>query len=402
MKLLIFLLLLPFFSSASDHIDGVPTIDNGQVDISDLYAFPSNKGQKLNIILNTYPAAGPKSHFSYKVGYGLKVRRLKKDLGSNQNILKPLNKDTLSIKCLFSKMNHHANDEQKIKCKLKLKSKSILLTGNVGKIINKEQEGAKLYTGLKSDPFFISAGLFSAVTKRKDKQQKLFKKKNTNLMKGLNVLTLIFQLDLRKLGLGDLGLIGVAGESFIRKSGRVVDRVGRPEITNLSLHNYNSELGPLKVQYNAQPAFFKNKKSPNIFVDRLIENISDYDYFDGASWGNFEMFKFAHLLVNDFLVLDLSKRCSMGTDHFMEIEASIVNGHKHRSCGGRRLSDNIMETLYNLYIAKVYKKSKRIYSNGLSGPTPRVSFKFPFLAAPSKTSKVKMALFELARKNQEK
>lgn len=392
---------------ASDHIDGVPSVADGQADLTDFYVFPTDDGQKLNLILNAYPAADREAHFSYKVGYNIVIRSADIVDMDNFSSVEASDFDEIRITCVFQEKNHHSHHRQDLHCDfldedshsiLSMDSQAGLIATNTGMV---KPGSVKLFAGPRSDPFFISRELFSVVTSRKNsKANELFNSENKNVMEDLNVLTIALELDINDLLSRPFGMYAFAAESFNVETGEVIDRVGRPEVTNLSLHNHNSLLGPLKVSYNSISAF-DSEADISLYVDRLIENISDYDKINEISWDKDEVASLAYVLANDYLVLDLGKYCSLEYDDFLEIEMSLLSGREHETCGGRRITDNIMNTLYSLYIDN-YRGEERTFTNGLLGPTLTLSEEFPYLVEPTATPFIKKMLFKFAKGQQEK
>src|SRR5688572_25882551 len=105
---------------ASDHIDGVPTSEDPQTDITDLYAFPApGEGRVATIVLNVYPGVGPKGHFSDKVDYRVFVRRVGVSRES-RSLFSTEESSQLTVLCSFSVPHHHESGRgsDTVSCKL--------------------------------------------------------------------------------------------------------------------------------------------------------------------------------------------------------------------------------------------------------------------------------------------
>ncbi|MGZ3710291.1 MAG: hypothetical protein ACXVBE_00980, partial [Bdellovibrionota bacterium] len=114
------------------------------------------------------------------------------------------------------------------------------------------------------------------------------------------------------------------------------------------------------------------------YEDRLAKNIAFYDAVDGKKdFSDSERKQLAAILVNDFQVVDMTKPCKDGD--FLEIEKAMVAQKPHATCGGRRPNDDIMDTLFTLYVNN--GKGPKI-SDGVDHPFLEPSTKFPYLAEP--------------------
>ena len=156
-----------------------------------------------------------------------------------------------------------------------------------------------------------------------------------------------------------------------------LDRIGRPEITNVSLLSIG-KVADLRDQYNLDRPFAVDADIQAAYATRLFENIDIYDKADQrVDWNLAEREALAQILADDFLVLDLSKPCT--GDQFLEIEKALLRGAAHQSCGGRKPTDDIMDTLHTLYVSEF---SGRKIGDGVNAPAKSISQKFPYLAEP--------------------
>jgi hypothetical protein len=94
------------------------------------------------------------------------------------------------------------------------------------------------------------------------------------------------------------------------------------------------------------------------------------------------------LLLADFLVVDTSK--PFAEDTFLEIERAVLAGRPHTTCGGRPLTDDIVDTLYTVLVGGL--DGARI-SDGVDQPTRPPSRNFPYLVAPNPNPPDPMTIF---------
>lgn len=99
------------------------------------------------------------------------------------------------------------------------------------------------------------------------------------------------------------------------------------------------------------------------------------------------------MLVDDFLVVDISRPCDQPA--YLDIERSLVARTPYKTCGGRKPADDIMDTLYTLYSGGLNGKRIR---DGVARPSRTLLTEFPWLAAPdfSRPSAIKTFLSNTA------
>jgi hypothetical protein len=390
-------LLLPLSATwASDHIDGVPSLElHEQVDLTDLYAFKTaNKPGWMTLILNLYPGVSDSGHFSRKVGYDLVLKQLN-PLGSPWDTsLLGFRKEEATLSCSFTDPGHHSHSRNKARVFCKVQKDSAVLfeiEALVGKV--KKSESVNIYTGSRSDAFFITNEQFDTVTKRQGFSKKTARS-GDNLMERINVLSIALEVDLTKVfnTEGNSGFYSVAAESYTNVDGKkkVLDRVGRPEITNLSLHDVSGGRAPVKRAYNQTPVSKATvTKDYALFQERLISNIGAYDKHDGVvNWEMRDLENLADLLLQDELHFSLDENCDSSGTQYLSLEFALMKGEAATACGGRKIEDDIMKMMYTLYIGGPFAEPS-LYETGVSVPyqssDKKLSVEFPHLAPPEDT-----------------
>src|SRR5687768_1547793 len=110
-----------------------------------------------------------------------------------------------------------------------------------------------------------------------------------------------------------------------------VDRFGRAEITNFTIRDQQ-----MKVVYNADDVFAPNPESAGIYRRFLAAGVLFWDALDQAfEWSDPEQLgaevppdqklsadgaEFVDLLANDFMLVDVTKPCTVDTASYLEIE----------------------------------------------------------------------------------
>ena len=366
------LVLLSFLAcrdlSASDHIDGPITTKHAVTDITDLYVFPTpNTAGSLTLILDVYPFAPTHTHFPERVTYTFFIRKAR-------------------ISSIPGQRRFETGEEIRLSCEFKTPENSkptVSCQGSSGlqasAFVNEPSSHGdfRIFAGLRSDPFFLDGKWAVSVSTRGI----LPPPKNSNSMTSLNVLSLIIDIETSKLfSASPAELLVVAANSTTQNDAkaptRQLDRIGRPEITNIAMVAKGSK--DLRDAFNVEPPFSaSNNDSP--YRARLRDNVAFYDGIDGrVEWPDEDKEVLADLLLDDFLVIDLSKPC--GPNSFFEIEKALVERRGHVSCGGRNPTDDIIDTLLTYYINRGRGPAIR---DGCDKPEKPISDRFPYLSPAS-------------------
>ncbi len=357
---------------ASDHIDGPITMKNRVSDLTDFFAFPTpNKPGSFSLVLNTYPLVAKSNHFTDKATYVFMIRKA----STNAATAQITSSDEVVINCHVDTPNDI--EKHVITCK----STNGLAASSIYNSINPQAAGDnfRLYAGMRSDPFFFNIDFF----KNASEKGKINKPNSSNGMADMNVLSIAIEIDATKLfPNGQSGMFAMAAAVVTRDTPasplRILDRVGRPEITNVSLVKHEGD-AELRDRYNIDRPFQVVKETQGVYEALLLKNINFYDAADKKTdWNEAGKATLARLLADDFLLLDITKPCN--TDSFLEIEKSLIKGQAHTTCGGRKMTDDIMDTLFTVYIAGLDGARIR---DGVDAPKKAISNEFPYLAKPS-------------------
>lgn len=354
---------------ASDHIDGPVTTGHRVADLSDLYAFPTpQKPGHLTVILNAYPIVPASGHFADKVNYNLYFRKANIS-GTGDSSLFQTSEETV-IGCSFKTPDN--TEDHTITCK---SSNGLSVQNKYESAEAGSSNDFRLYSGMRSDPFFFYAEWATAASTK----GKLLPPKDDDVMADINVLTIVLEIEVAKLFKTPGTLFAVAAESTTQDSStapvRRLDRLGRPEITNVSLVSHGQD-PELRDVYNLDQPFQVAAANRQTYQERLAKNILFYDALDTKkNWQDSDRQHLANLLADDFLVVDISKPCETPT--FFEIEKSLLLNKSHETCGGRKPNDDIMDVLFSLYIGG--PSGERI-RDGVDHPSHTVKEVFPYLA----------------------
>ena len=366
----------------SDHISGPCAIADPVIDITDVFAFPSPEGpQHLVLIMNVFPYAGPSAVFSDAVIYRLRVRSV--SLAPDTRAF-ALGADELTFDCTFdvpARPDSGGPPVQEGHCTMP-NGESVSFR------VNDENggrgEGLHVFAGQRSDPFFLD-GPMAATTLAT--RQLAFKPVGSDRLYGKNVLGIVLTIEWATLLKGGPMFAVVCETLTSGKRPIRLERVGRPEIKNISLgakifDPVNRDL-EIRDLYNREDAFNLSEHYVGAYRARLNANLAFYDGLDGKTdWpldehGNHPL---TDLLLADYLVVDASKPfCE--TSYF-EIERAMLEERTNTSCGGRWLNEDVVDFILTLYVNA--GKGPRI-SDGVDGPIAWSSQVCPYMAPPNRS-----------------
>jgi Domain of unknown function (DUF4331) len=368
----------------SDHFSGPRALAGPAGDICDFYAFPSpERPDRLVLVMNVLPLAGPDSFFSDAIVCRFRLRPLTIDRQRPAFPFGP-ERSEFVLTCGFEAPAPAAGGGRTLQdgwCALPSGARARFRVndprgGNV--------EGLRVWAGLRSDPFFIDVHAYFESMKT---GQLAFKRESVNILAGTNVMSIVVEVDRELLFQKDRGpIFGAVAETVVAGKLPVrIERIGRPEIKNIlmSLKDFDQVNRDLEVRdlYNLEDPFHMSKDYRGVYRARLNANLTVIDRLDGKiNWptGPDGAHPLTELLLADYLVVDVSK--PFAENSYLEIERTVLEGHPHQTCGGRSLNDDVMDTMYTLFINA--GNGPRI-SDGVDGPTVPASAVFPFLQRPN-------------------
>ena len=86
------------------------------------------------------------------------------------------------------------------------------------------------------------------------------------------------------------------------------------------------------------------------------------------------------VLLNDYLLVDMSKASTSDyeADGYLEIEMAAVKGSEHKTSGGRRPNEDVIDRTLTVFINGL-TEGKPLRTDGVKEPTRRASDTFPYL-----------------------
>ena len=369
----------------ADHFSGPRSISDPASDIADVYAFPSpERPGNLVLVLNTFPAAAPTALFSDAITYRFRVRPVAPGSESAAAAF-TVGEDEYSFDFTFDAPQELGGTDTTVQMGTCRAPGGRQVAFQVGNEVPTEAEGLKVFAGPRLDPFFID---FVGVMVTEATEKLGFRSDAENVLEGLNVLSIVLEVDAAVLGPAAGSLVSVVGET-VTSGGRPfrLERMGRPEIKNVVMSpkkfdTVNSDL-EIRDLFNEEDAFSMRPDYAGAYRARLNANLAFYDGLDGkTAWPLDEqgVHPLTELLLADFLVVDLSKPFS--EDGCFEIETALLAGRPHTTCGGRSLNDDIVDTLFTLLVGGIDGEP---ISDGVDQPTQLATDAFPYLNAPNPT-----------------
>ncbi|GAA5110045.1 DUF4331 family protein [Pseudonocardia adelaidensis] len=366
----------------SDHISGPRALAEPIADITDVYAFPSPESSgHLVLVMDTLPFAHPSARFSDGLTYRFRLRPVTAAAGDAPGLF-GIGAQEFAFDCVFSApvAGSGGGSGQDGAC-----------TTPAGKTVpfqvdderGGSADGVRVFAGPRWDPFILDA---PAALKTIATGKLAFTDPSAIFLDGKNVLSLVVEVDCARL-LDGAELVGVVAETLTRGPIRVrLERVGRPEVKNLLLapKQFDTVNRDLEIRdlYNSEDAFRLAAAYQGAYRARLNANLAFWDLLDGTQdWPAVESgaHPLTELLLADFLVVDATKPYAE-RGSFLEIEVATRGAYRHRTCGGRALNDDAMDTLFTLLINAGKGPTIR---DGVDQATMPASRTFPYLAPPN-------------------
>jgi hypothetical protein len=349
----------------SDHISGPRALAEPIADITDVYAFPSPETRgNLVLVVNTLPFTPPDARHSDGLIYRFRIRPL-----TPAGVLTGMGGEEYVFDCVFPAegpglCRTPAGDE-------------VEFPGDG------EAHGVRAFAGPRWDPFIMDA---PAALKTVATGQMAFTDPSSIFLDGKNVLSIVLEVDPERL-LGGHHLVAVVAETLTRGRLNVrIERTGRPEVKNLLLapkqfDRVNRDL-EIRDLYNMEDAFHLADGYLGAYRARLDANLAFWDGLDGkVDWplGPSGEHPLTGLILADRLVVDAGQPYAE-SGSFLEIERAALAGNAHRTCGGRALNDDVMDTLFTFLINA---GRGPVIRDGVDHPTRPATRAFPYLADPN-------------------
>src|SRR3954468_15144274 len=366
----------------SDHISGPRALSDPIADITDVYAFPSpERPGRLVLVMNTLPFAKPSDAFSEGLIYRFRLRPLNPGAAGDA-VPFTAGDDEVVLDCVFTPHVHsngHQRFEQEGTCTTPAGE---TVSFRVNDPAGGEGHGVRAFAGARWDPFIMDA---RAALKTIATGKLAFTDPSSIYLDGKDVLSLVVEFDTALLGGAEL--LAVVAETLTRGVFNVrIERVGRPEVKNMMLapKQFDPVNRDLEIRdlYNSEDAFHLADGYLGAYRARLNANLVFWDGLDGkADWTLAEggSHPLTELVLADHLVVDLSKPY-VEQGSYLEVELAALRGEAHRTCGGRTLNDDVIDTMFTQLINAGNGPVIRDGVDRSSRPATRT---FPYLAEPN-------------------
>jgi hypothetical protein len=368
----------------SDHFSGPRAIADPAADIADLYVFPSpERPGYLVLVMTVFPAAAPGALFSDVVAYRFRLRPATVTSAGARPAFE-VSQTEYAFTCTFAVPVKPDGSETWVQMGTCTTPAGEVISFRVNDEQGTESKDVRVFAGLRLDPFFIDLPGVQATEKLR---RLAFKAEGSNVLEGQNVLTIVVEAEVAALFGAESGpLFAVAGETVT--TGKVplrLERVGRPEIKNVVMSSkafdpVNRDL-EIRDLYNQEDPFHLARPYTGAYRARLNANLAFFDGLDDKTdWPLDEQghHPLTELLLADFLVVDVSK--PYVENSCFEIEQALLKGSTPKTCGGRSLNDDIVDSLYTLLVNGGNGPRVR---DGVDQATQPASRSFPYLVRPN-------------------
>jgi len=367
----------------SDHFSGPRALADPAADISDVFAFPApDDTQHLVLVMDVFGKAGPSAVFSDAVIYRFRIRPVDIATTGPEASFAP-GEGEIVFDCVFDVPSCTGGAVRPVQYGRCLMPNGRTVSFRADDENGGVDDGVQVFAGQRSEPFFLDVRM---IEKTATTGKLSFKPKGADTLYGTNILAIVIKFDWRKMLKGGPLFAVVCETLAVGKRPVRIERVGRPEIKNVSMSfkmfdHVNKDL-EIRDLYNSEDAFDLKDDYFDTYRVRLNANLAFYDGLDGkVDWpfdghNNHPLTK---LLLADFLVVDASM--PFAETSYFDIESSMREGRPHVTPGGRWLNEDIMDFVFTLY---VNGGNGPPVNDGVDAPIAWSSKAFPYLAPPNR------------------
>ncbi len=369
----------------SDHGGGPRSNANPEIDITDVFAFPSpGRPGTLVLVMDIFPfkyIEATRLLFSDAIDYRIRVRPVR-IASTGPKAAFAVGEEERAFGFTFRVPDVRDGGDRLVQTGT-CHGPSGDIAVRVGDEAGTKSNGLRVFAGCRLDPFFVDQ-LFSGGIRLNRRIPEIT---GVNSVAGQNVLSIVVEVDHSTLFGAEAGpLVAVIAETATNGSFRArLDRVGRPEIKNFIMMDKASDAvnRDLDVRdlYSEEDGFKLRPDYLGAYRARLNGSMAFYDGLDGKTdWplDDRGTHPLTELLLADFLVVDMSK--PFDEDGYLEIERAILRGATHKTCGGRWVNHDIVDSLFTVLINN--GNGPRI-SDGVDQTTMPASRTFPYLSRPT-------------------
>jgi hypothetical protein len=337
----------------SDHGAGPRSIANPEIDITDVFAFPSpGRPDRLVLVMDIFPfqeIEAVRLLFSDALDYRIRVRPVRIAAAGSGAAFAVGEQE-----CFFSFSFDVPEPSSGLPVQTGIcRSPLGEIAVRVGDESGADGDGIHIFAGARLDPFFVDQQFSGGIRMRRTIPDATA----VNSVEGQNVLSIVVEVEHAKLFGPDAGpLVSVIAETATNGSFRArLDRVGRPEIKNFIMMDKSADAvnRDLDVRdlYSEEDGFRLRPDYLGAYRARLNGSMAVYDSLDGKTdWQLDEKgtHPLTEMLLADFLVVDMSK--PFDADGYLEIELAMLRGAAHQTCGGRWVNHDIVDSLFTILV----------------------------------------------------
>jgi hypothetical protein len=312
----------PSRAGAADHLDApglTPPGGDVRLDITDLYAFRSRAGRSVFVMnVNGFSKAGQQATFAAGIPAVASTRRVTYNFRVDND---GDAKEDVVLAVRFGRPTSASVQTLQVR-----RNGTLLASGRTspfGKVVVNAGGGARVYAGMRDDPFFFDLDGFLGIL---DPSKSFLGCKGTRPDKfaGSNVSSIVVELPSRLLTRPGSSMVGVWATT--NRGAAQVDRMGRPAIATVFIPSnpFEKDEPSLKNTYNKSKPANDQARFRSEVVDTLTTLFSLNDTAgDNPADDKSKIDGLADVLLPDILTFDAAK------------SAGFLNG--------RRLADDVID-----------------------------------------------------------
>jgi len=174
----------------------------------------------------------------------------------------------------------------------------------------------------------------------------------------------------------DANLTSYGSQTDVERNPNVIDRMGRPEVTNFIMR-----VPEAKVVYNKADSFALTEQELGLARQLFAAGTAFWDGLDGeANWSEAEMANHIAMLEQDYLIVDTSIACDVDDETYLDIELGKA------SCGGRTPNADVIDRTMTWLIGG--HDSLASFGDGVDQVANPAGNRFPYLSEPNEPAPV--------------
>ena len=338
-------------TAAGDHQDGSQVQDEAAADITGLWAFVPNQGDRIGplvVAMGVRPYALSRSDIGSDHDYSFRIRSAALT-GRGSQLQTRTGPSELRLTCRFNRTREVQCDLNEVSAQ-GVASLAGRISGDFGQTLTSLDRRIRVFADLRTDPYHVNLQALHSCMDTGEVQflQGDRRIKNSFAASHINTVGIIAEIDRNLLPRSaGMPLVAVAAESVLATDTeqRRIDRAGRPEVSVFLIQEDGA-----RNAWNSRDAF--NTSGLDDYRPHMQRGLTAVDALSRKSYWN-RPHPLLNVMIQDFLLLNPDVSVSVldnSANHFMELEWAAYTGRSMEGlAGGRRFVDNSVAKFFQIF-----------------------------------------------------